>query len=129
VGKETNKAKKGNYYSPMPLDFELLRRMPAEGTMLGFHVLALTAKHITTELNKTAPPGGALTSHNVTARLRSMHVAGYVTPVQVMGASTSGQGWQRTPKGEAFLKEQKPGLQLVEDLSPSERRAESEVHG
>lgn len=96
---------KGNYYEPLPLDFELLRRMPAQGSTLGFHTLAMTVPHVVKELNKEAPAGGELTSMNVAARIRSMAVAGHVVKVLVMG-SESRYGWQRTPKGDHFLEEQ-----------------------
>jgi hypothetical protein len=109
----------GNYYEAVPLDFELLRRMPAQGSMLGYHQLALTVPHAVKELNKEAPKGGELTSSLVSSRVRSMHVAGLVVKTRVMGAGAS-HGWQRTPKGEQFLKEQTgkgagtPPLSLVE---------------
>lgn len=102
----------GNYYEPMPLDYELLRRMPDEGSMLGYHTIALTVGHVKDTLNKDAPEGARLTTGHIAARIRSMHVAGLCVKVRVMGAS-SAHGWQRTPKGAKFLRDNDKDFESV----------------
>jgi hypothetical protein len=109
------------YYRPHPLDFELLKRLPREGSQLGFHVLALTVAALRESLNRDVPKEAHLTSSQLQARLRSMKVAGLVTAARVFGAGGT-NGWQRTIKGEKFyetetgdrLPQAKPELRVVE---------------
>lgn len=113
-------SRKGQYYEPHPLDYELLQRMPEEGAMLGYHTLGMTVKHALKELNKDVPLAARLTAEEVSARVRSMHVVGYVAKVKLLGTGGT-LGWQRTPKGTAFYEEQTgKKLRTTPELRPVE---------
>lgn len=99
-----HKSRRGRYYRTHPLDLELLRRLPVEGTQLGFHVIAATVHHLTAELNKLVPAEAALTGDQIQSRMRSMRSAGLVVSVPVMGSHSL--GWQRTRKGELHYEEE-----------------------
>lgn len=99
-------SKKGQYYRPHPLDFELLKRMPREGSTLGYHTLAMTVAHVKSALNKEAPEGGKLTAEQISSRLASMKYAGLVVTAPVLGHGGKGVGWQRTLKGENHYEQQ-----------------------
>lgn len=94
-------------YVPQPLDFDLLAKLPDEGTSLGPHALART-------VGLMAQTFG-VTSQSVNARLRSMKVAGFVVNVKIhVGGSRNGlhggvYGWQRTPKGIQALEDHQKG--------------------
>lgn len=108
----------GNYYQPMPLDFELLKRMPREGSTLGFHTLGMTVSYVVDELNKMQPrEAPKLTPDLVSGRCRAMAIAGYAVKVALIGGKRGkNTGWQRTPKGEQFY-EEKTG-QKISDAPP-----------
>lgn len=98
--KRYDKSRRGQYYRVHPVDLALLRTLPEEGSSLGFHVIAKTNAHLLKEMNDLQPNGAPDLTHDyVASRLRSMHVAGLVTKVPVAGVG-SGNGWQRTLKGE-----------------------------
>lgn len=114
----------GNYYRPHPLDLELLKRMPREGSALGFHVLALTVSYVVDELNKMQPKEAPkLTPEIVSGRCLSLRAAGLAVTVALVGGKAGrNSGWQRTLKGEALYEEETgeklgdaaPSLALVE---------------
>ncbi len=99
----------GDYYLPTPLDYELLKRMPREGTTLGdFHVLAMTVSYVVAELNKAQPKEvPKLTAVTVAGRCRAMFIKGYCVKVAMLSMGRGrNHGWQRTLAGEAFYEEQ-----------------------
>lgn len=112
---------KGKHYAPHPLDFAIIERLPPEGSVLGYHVLASTVKRLADDLNKDVPEEGQVTSNNISGRLVSMKVEGLVVGVRILGRNNN-TGWQRTRKGELFYSEQ-TGKQL-ENGPPSLKAVE-----
>jgi hypothetical protein len=94
-----------NYYEPLPVDFELLTRMPDQGTIGGVHWKGKHVKDLRGEIldaaNGDLTPD-MLTADMVSARMRSMLVAGLVQNYPAMGAGGL-RIWARTPKGVEFL--------------------------
>lgn len=106
------------YYKPTPLDFLLLERLPEKGLIGGLHWKGRRARDLRQEVlddlaaemraaaheqwDNNAPPleMPELTSSQVMARLRSLHVAGYVENFTSIG---QGAIWARTVAGTAFL--------------------------
>lgn len=113
--KDHRRNAEGKYYRQMPVDFAIIENLPAEGSVLGYHVLAATVTMLAEKLNKGVPVEGQVTSTDLAARLVSMRSAGYVTPVNVMGAKQR-NGWQRTRQGELFY-EQETGRSLTPNSS------------
>ena len=97
-------SKTDRYYRWHPADAAILERLPIEGSVIGYQVLAATVARLRETLNRDVPAEGQLTSDQLQSRLRSMHVAGYVVNIPVMGAK-SRMGWQRTRKGELLYAE------------------------
>lgn len=90
----------GTYYSPTPLDFVLLEKLPDKGILGGVHWAGRPVKHIRQEINEALPEGvPTLTADAIVARLRSMKIAGFTEDF----AATGGRIWARTPQGLAHL--------------------------
>jgi hypothetical protein len=118
------KGGKGKYWSPHPLDWEIIKRLPRQGSMLGYHTIASTVKHLKQEMNSSlgpdAPEEAKVDSNQINGRLVSMQVAGLVTQVTVISSGGT-KGWQRTQKGEKeytkntgkTLGEDKPHLRVA----------------
>lgn len=91
--------KAGSYFSPTPLDFEILARLPEKGIIGGVHWRGEMVRHLVREINASLPDGvPRLSDTGVSARLRSMAVVGYVENF----AATGGRIWAKTPAGAAF---------------------------
>lgn len=88
----------GKYYIAHPLDFAILERLPDEGAMLGWHVIAMPVVALVKELNKGVEKEGQVTGPQVTGRIVSMDHAGYVKVTSMLGNRTQ-KGWQRTAAG------------------------------
>lgn len=90
---------KGRYYSPTPLDFEILARLPEKGIIGGVHWAGVQVRHIVRDINAGLPDGvDRLTENGVSSRLRSMTYPGYVENFAAVG----GRIWAKTPEGAAF---------------------------
>lgn len=83
----------------VPLDYAILATLPPEGSMLGYHVLAVPVRGITTELKKSDEN---LTSTAVAGRVSLLHQLGYVAGATILPVA-KGRGWQITPKGQKVL--------------------------
>jgi len=103
-GRPPGQGNKGEHYVPHPVDFAILENLPPEGQMLGWHVIAQTAKRLTEDLNKGLPEEAQITNTQLTGRLVSMASAGLLVKVPIMG-SGGRIGWQRSAKGAALFKE------------------------
>lgn len=89
------KAARGEYELIEPLDYLLLSELPEIGTTLaGLYQIGSTVA----ELEKKFP----LTSSQIHARIRSLHVQGLVTKVKQMG-SAGKWAWQRSEAGTAVV--------------------------
>jgi hypothetical protein len=88
----------------MPLDFELLERLPEKGTIGGIHWKGRRVKDLRLEIIEAADleDPNILPTSLVQARLRSMHVAGFVEnfPGSVGNNAVI---WARTPQGNDHL--------------------------
>jgi hypothetical protein len=116
--KRKHESKAGQYYMAHPLDMAILRRLPKEGTQLGYHTIAATTSRLVSELNKEIPKGApTVTSAQVQTRLRSMKVVGHVVTVPIIGGGTSRLGWQRTKSGELLYAEE-TGESLPDAIVP-----------
>ena len=83
-----------------PLDEAILKQLPEEGSMLGYHHLATQTAQIVSALNESLPKGvPPITSAGVNGRLRSLKHRGLVADVPVM-PSNNGVGWQRTKEAK-----------------------------
>lgn len=106
----TTKNSNGSYYKPLPLDFELLERMPEKGMIGGLHWRGRRARDIRADMLEAHPDlQELLTVSMVQSRLRSMNVAGYVENFASIGAGGS-VIWARTTKGSEFLKQKEEVL-------------------
>jgi hypothetical protein len=94
----------GSYYIPHPLDFAILELLKPEGSMLGYHVLALPASAITKTLNKNVPKEYQLKGSSVSGRIVAMNHEGFVSKHPLLGQGGR-HGWQRTPKGTKHYQE------------------------
>lgn len=95
----SKQSRAGNYYRPMPLDFEILARLPEKGIQGGVHWRGVMVRHLVRDINAALPEGvDALTESGVASRLRSMAVSGYVENFP----ATGGAIWAKTPDGVAF---------------------------
>ena len=78
----------------------VLVALPPEGSKLGYHPLALTVKRVRDELNEPLPSSvPKLTSGNVTAAVRRLHLLGLAVAVKMQ----NGLAWQATPAGKEFV--------------------------
>lgn len=84
----------------IPLDLELLRALPDEGTMLG-GLMPLSA---TVAVLKTKETFTGLTADTISGRLRTMKFHGLTIDVVSLPVS-NGRGWQCTPAGREKLAE------------------------
>lgn len=90
----------GQFYSPVPLDFVVLDLLPEKAIIGGVHWAGVPVRHLVRDVNATMPQGAAaLGESTVSARLRSMKVAGYVEDFK----ATGGRIWARTPDGSVHL--------------------------
>lgn len=92
-------SRKGTYYVLMPLDIEILKRLPDEGAMVGYHHLARSVKSLVEEMED-----GGVTGALLNGRLRAMALVGYVV-ARPIAASGGAMGWQRTAAGKTTLTE------------------------
>jgi len=100
--------KKRIEYLPVPLDFRLLELLPEKGMIGGIHWKGRRTKDMLSELIEGDQDlASVLTSPMLMARLRSMHVAGYVEPFRSI---SGGNIWARTPEGSAWLKQKEEVL-------------------
>lgn len=114
-----------NEYEPYPLDFEILRRLPKVGAMLGYHTLGATVKSLKRDLGSD----GLVTSDQIHGRLRSLRDARLVASVRVLPVG-DGLGWQITPAGETLLAQRGLGkLTAVPDPTTPDERERGEVVG
>jgi hypothetical protein len=89
-------------YMPTPLDFRLLEMMPAKGMIGGVHWKGRRVKDLLDELIDGEPElAQYLTSSSLMARMRSMHVAGFVEPFR--GTGNQSNIWARTPMGTEYM--------------------------
>jgi hypothetical protein len=94
--------RRGVYNPVLPLDVLILQLMPKEGTMfMGVYAEAAFVTDI-----KKAIAQGQLPSSLISTRLRVLHMFGYATKVYVPKSHTA--GWQATPKGEQFVRDNPP---------------------
>ncbi len=91
---------KGDYAAlVLPLDLEMLVRLPIEGTTLGkYKPLSVTTKSLLRQLDDEE-----LKASDLNSRIRSLNILGLVVKVTQMGGH--GAGWQRTQKAEDLLRE------------------------
>ena len=82
-------------YEPYPLDVAILRLLPEEGSKLGYHHIAATAKALKSVLFARDP---TVTSAAINGRLRTLKAVGLVMSVRVLPAG-GGAGWQVTQRG------------------------------
>ncbi len=95
----TSRNRAGTYYRPMPLDFEILARLPEKGIQGGVHWRGVMVRHLLRDLNESLPAGfEPLKESTVSSRLRSMAVVGYVQNFP----ATGGAIWAKTTDGVAF---------------------------
>jgi hypothetical protein len=96
----SKQSKAGSYYRPMPLDFAILGLLPAKGIIGGVHWAGVPARHVARDINADLPSGAdRLGTPEITARLRSMKVAGLIEDFQAVGPMI----WARTPEGTDLL--------------------------
>lgn len=85
-----------------PLHFEILRILPVEGSVLGYHRLTKTTPQVADELNKKLAAGiPKMSNHEVAGALKSMQVAQFTVNIKLVGA---GLGWQATTLGKDVWK-------------------------
>jgi hypothetical protein len=120
-GQNLDEGGTGRYYEPHPVDLAVLEMLPAEGTMFGWHVIAIPASGLLRRLNETVPKEGQLKMSELTGRLVAMKAANLVVIATLMGEisrkSGTQHGWQRTKKGEALYAEY-TGKELVSTEVP-----------
>lgn len=91
------------HYRPVPADFLLLELLPEKGMIGGLHWKGRQVNSLVTEINEGLSGGGQnglrVSSGFIQARLRSMHVAGFVSAHPASG----GNIWARTPAGADYL--------------------------
>lgn len=91
-----DRAARGEYELVEPLDYLLLGELPEAGTMLaGLYQIGSTVA----ELEKKFP----LTSSQIHARIRSLHVQGLVVKVKTFGTGAGKWSWQRSEEGSALV--------------------------
>jgi len=89
-------------YMPLPLDFRLLELLPEKGMIGGVHWKGRRIKDLLAEMVDSEPElAQYLKSSTLMARMRSMHVAGYVEPFGAAGNTS--MIWARTMKGSEWL--------------------------
>ncbi len=94
--------RRGVYNPVLPLDVLILQLMPKEGTMfMGVYAEGATVGDI-----RKRVAGGKLDSSLISTRLRVLHMFGLATKVAVPKQPTA--GWQVTPKGEQFVRDNPP---------------------
>jgi hypothetical protein len=89
------------------VDFLLLEKLPDKGMLGGIHWNGRRVKDLVDEINESLNNGLKVTSSFVQARLRAMHVAGYVSKHPGSSSQENGGGqnvWARTLAGQEFLK-------------------------
>lgn len=80
----------------LPLDAKLIELLPDDGTSVGgLYQIGSTAAELKKKLD------GALTSPQISTRLRLMNEMGLVQSVRTLGA-TRGASWQKTSTGKEF---------------------------
>ncbi len=89
-----NGSKAGSYYSPWPIDFRILEKLPEVGTIGGVHWKGRRTKDLPSDIGLEG-----VTSELVASRLRSMHAGGIVKNFPA-GEQTI---WARTQKGTELL--------------------------
>jgi hypothetical protein len=95
------------FYSPLPLDFLILEKLPDEGTIGGIHWRGRRIVDLREEINEDLRGEATVNSSELMARLRSMHGGaehgpGLVKPYQ--GRRNGAKIWARTQRGAEFLR-------------------------
>ena len=90
----SKQSRAGSYYEPMPVDFEILARIPAAGIIGGVHWAGVQVRHLVRDIRE-AHPDATITNDLIASRLRSMKVAGFVEDRPAVG----GRIWAKTPAG------------------------------
>jgi hypothetical protein len=83
-----------------PLDYEVLSRLPDEGTKQGLAYLGRTVKNLAESLHDLG-----VTSAMLNGRVRAMRDLGLIVPVKVLPVK-DGLGWQITQVGKDELARQ-----------------------
>jgi hypothetical protein len=95
-----NNRSAGGFYSPTPVDFILLDKLPEVGMIGGVHWKGRRAKDLREEIIEGGVEATLVPMSFIGARLRSMGVAGLV---QNYAGGTRGGIWARTPQGTEYL--------------------------
>lgn len=88
------------HYSPTPLDFLILGKLPMKGILGGVHWAGRPLKHVRDDINQALPEGAPpVAMSTIQARSRSMKTVGYLEDFASHG---SGRIWAKTAAGVAF---------------------------
>lgn len=94
----TKKDNRKHVIEMVPMDYAILAELPPEGSVVGYHILGVTAAGITEHLRKTDASVGA---SQVGGRLTSLKRLGMVTDVTILPVGR--RGWQITTTGMKAL--------------------------
>jgi hypothetical protein len=85
-----------------PLDFAIFEALPDQGSMLGYHELFVSIRHLTHQLNAGQPDGvPPLATSTVGTRVRVLRMGGLAHAVLSLAGNV--EGWQRTPRAKELL--------------------------
>lgn len=96
TGKYVRAKDRQERWVPAIVDLVILKALPNEGTLVGYHPVAKTIKGLVKEL------GGGLTADQMNGRLASLREYGFVISLKLIPVA-QGMGFQRTKAGREAL--------------------------